>query len=97
MTLSGRILPGASVMAEQENKNSNCQLPFPGPWRVLQPEREMRRQQSVDVALCKEPWLFAKCDTQVFRGPEPQILFSESCLLDLVRHGVCQETGLPQN
>lgn len=53
--------------------------------------------QSVDVALRKEPQLLAKCDTQVFRGPGPQLPFSESCLLDLVRHGVCQETGLLQD
>ena len=90
MTLSGRILPGASVMAEQENKNSNCQLPFPGPWRVLQPEREMRRQQSVDVALCKEPWLFAKCDTQVFRGPGPP-----NPILGVLSVGLSQAWGLP--
>ena len=28
---------------------------------------------------------------------DPQIPFLESCLLDLVRHGVCQETGLLQD
>lgn len=33
MTLSGRVCWRASVTAEQENKNPNCQLPFWGPWR----------------------------------------------------------------
>lgn len=43
MTLSGRVRPGASTMTEQENKNPNCHLPFPGPWWVSQPDRETRR------------------------------------------------------
>lgn len=63
---------------------------------MLQPEREMRRHKAW-IMRRKEPQLFAKCDTQVFRGPGPQMPFSESCLLDLVRHRVCQETGLLQD
>ena len=40
MTLTGRVRPRASVTAEQENKNPNCQLPFRGPcWGVATRQR----------------------------------------------------------
>lgn len=47
MTLSGRIRPRTSTMAEQEHKNSDCPWPFPGPWRVLQFNRELRRHEAL--------------------------------------------------
>lgn len=46
LALSGRIRPRTSMMAEQENRNSDCPLPFPGPWQVLQFNREMRRHEA---------------------------------------------------
>ena len=72
MTLSGRIRPRASVMAEQGNKNSDCQLPFPGCWWVLQPDRGNEETRSVDVALLKEPQRFARCDTQSSEAQDPK-------------------------
>ena len=44
----------------------------------------------MDVALCKEPWLFAKCDTQVFRGPGPP-----NPILGVLSAGLSQAWGLP--
>lgn len=44
----------------------------------------------MDVAFCKEPWLFAKCDTQVFRGPG-----RPNPILGVLSAGLSQAWGLP--
>lgn len=76
------------MMAEQENKNSDCQLPFPGPWQVLQFNREMRRHEAL-MSHCLRSFSRLQNET-VFRGRGPEILFSEACLA-----GLTQAWGLP--
>lgn len=55
MTLSGRICSGASIMADQENKNSNLLIAIP---RTLAdvPTRQVNEEtRSGNATLFKEP------------------------------------------
>lgn len=53
-------------------KQKDCQLPFPGPWWVLQPDRGNEETRSVDVALLQEPQRFARCGAQSSEAQDPK-------------------------
>lgn len=77
-----------SMKAEQENKNSDCQLPFSGPWQVLQFNREM---SSHEALMCQLRSL-SGLQTVTFGLQRPR---TQNSILRGLSAGLAQAGGLP--